>query len=726
MRYSIILFSALILSISVFAQSESKTDKPNYTIEDIWQRYSFYPRTVYGIRSMNDGEHYTTLENNKIQEFDYKKGKHLKDIFDFAKLNYAPSFKIDDYFFNKDESKILFSTETEPIYRHSFRASFYLFDIKTKNITNLSKNGKQQLMGFSPDGTKIAFVRENNLYYLDLESMKEIAVTSDGEKNKIINGAPDWVYEEEFSFSKAYEWSPNSKTIAFMRFDESEVPEYSMPIYNGLYPEQYKFKYPKAGENNSKVSVHIYNLSNKTTKKVDLGTDYEYVPRIEWTKDENTLSIQRLNRLQNKLDILFADAKTGTTKLIYSDKNDTYIEIYDNLTFTNDGKYFIFSNEKSGYNHLYLYDINGKELNQITKGDWEVTEFKGYNPKTKKLYYISTEASAIERMLYEIKIDGTGKKLLSKEKGVNSAEFSKSFKYYINTWSSATQPYVVSLHLNNGKQVRELRNNKQMFDLLNKYNWSSKEFLTVKNSDGIDLNAWMIKPANFDANKKYPVYMVLYGGPGRQMVMNDWEYDAIWHNYLAQQGYIVFSVDNQGTDGRGYKFRRATYGQMGKLEAQDQADAATYLQSLKYVAADRIGIQGWSYGGYMSTLCLEKYPDIFKMAIAVAPVTNWRYYDSVYSERYLGLPSDNPEGYDANSPTNPKLVAQLKGKYLLIHGSADDNVHLQNTMELSKLLIESNFDYQQFIYPNKNHGIYGGNTRLHLFGKMTNFILNNL
>lgn len=722
MRLIFVIASTILLSLGGFSQDS----KPTYGMEDVWQRYSFYARTVNGIRSMNDGEHYTTLEGNKVKQYKYKNGKLVKNIFDFLEIDTKETFNIDEYYFNKDESKILFSTETEPIYRHSFRAKFYLYEIKSKTIKNLSVDEKQQLMGFSPDGTKIAFVRKNNLYYLDLATNEEVAVTTDGEKNKIINGAPDWVYEEEFSFSKAYEWSPNSESIAFLRFDESAVEQYNMPIYNSLYPEIYTFKYPKAGEKNSKVTVHIYNLDSKKTLKLDLGKEYEYIPRIKWTENENTLSIQRLNRLQNQLDILFADAKTGAVNLIYSDKNDTYIEVYDNLIFTSDGKNFIFSNEKSGYNHLYLYDINGNEIRQITKGDWEIIDFKGYNPKTGKLYYISTENSPIERMLYEIKLDGTAKKQLSVNNGNNSVEFSKGFKYYINTWSSANNPYIVSLHTGSGKQIRELKNNEQMFSILNKYQWSPKEFFTIKNTDGVDLNAWIIKPANFDASKKYPVYMVVYGGPGQQTVMNNWDYNALWHNLLAQEGYIVVSVDNRGTDGRGYDFRRATYGQMGKLEAQDQADAAKYLQGLDYIDADRIGIQGWSYGGYMSTLCLEKYPEIFKMAIAVAPVTNWRYYDSVYSERYLGLPKDNAKGYDANSPTNPELIKQLKGKYLLVHGAADDNVHLQNTMELSKLLIQANFDYDQFIYPNKNHGIYGGNTRIHLFNKMNKFILKNL
>lgn len=722
MRLVLVSLVSFLLSISSFTQAQ----KPDYTIADIWQTYAFYPRTVYGIRSMNNGESYTTLENNKIKQYAYKNGKFVKDIFEFSMVKDAHSFSIDDYNFNEDETKILLSTETEPIYRHSFKAHFYLFDIKTKTLKNLSEEGPQQLMSFSPDGQKMAYVKDNNLFYIDLKTNQVVQMTTDGEKNKIINGAPDWVYEEEFSFAQAYEWSPNSQSIAFLRFDESQVPEYNMPIYNQLYPENYTFKYPKAGEDNSKVTVHIYNIADNKTQVLDLGKDYEYIPRIQWTKDANILCVQRLNRLQNQLDLIFANAQTGQTKTIYSDKNDTYIEIYDHLTFTDDGQQFIFSNETSGYNHLYLYDIEGKEIHQITKGDWEVIDFKGYNPKTKKLYYISTETSPTQRVLYEINIDGSSKKQLSEQLGVNDVEFSNGFKYYINTWSSAKNPPIVNLYTGSGKKIRELKNNEQMFELLTKYNWSPKTFLTVKNSEGIDLNAWMIKPAKFDSTKQYPVYMVVYGGPGQQTVMDQWAYDALWHNYLAQQGYIVFSVDNRGTDGRGYQFRRATYGQMGKLEAQDQADAAKYLQSLPFVDGTRIGIQGWSYGGYMSTLCLEKYPAIFRMAIAVAPVTNWRYYDSVYSERYLGLPKDNADGYDANSPTNPNLVKQMKGKYLLVHGSADDNVHLQNSMELSKLLIESNFDFDQFIYPNKNHGIYGGNTRLHLFNKLSQYVKTNL
>ncbi len=720
------LISRIFLVITLLSSFNMQAQKPDYTLADVWQKYTFYPRNVYGIRSMNDGNHYTTLENNSIKQFSYKTGKLVKTVFSFDMVKGQKTFKISDYEFNHNESQILLSTAVEPIYRHSFRAEYYLYDVASKTLTFLSKNGKQQLLHFSPDGKKVAFVKENNLYYMNLSDMKEIAVTTDGKKNAIINGAPDWVYEEEFSFSKAYEWSPESNQLAFLRFDESKVKEYNMPIYNGLYPEQYRFKYPKAGETNSTVTLNVYQLDKKSSKKVNLDNGYEYIPRIKWTKTANTLSVQTLNRQQNDFQLFFYNTQTGNTQLIYQDKNDTYNEIYDILTFTNDGKYFIINSEKTGYNHLYLYDMKGKEVRQITKGNWEVIDLKGYDAAKKMLYYISTETSPTQRMLYQVKIDGKHKKLLSEKKGVNTVAFSKSFKYYINTWSSAAHPYEVALYSGKGKKIRELLNNNAMFSTLNKFNWSPKEFFTIKNEEGTPLNAWMIKPANFDENKKYPVYMMVYGGPGQQTVMDRWSYDALWHNFLAQKGFIVVSVDSRGTDGRGYRFKRSTYGQMGKLESKDQADAAKYLGSLPYVDASRIAIQGWSYGGYMSTLCLEKYPEVFKAAVAVAPVTNWRYYDSVYSERYLGMPDENPDGFDANSPTNSELIKQMKGKYLLIHGSADDNVHMQNAFELTKKLIQADVDFEQFIYPNKNHGIYGGNTRYHLFKKIYKFIKTNL
>jgi len=582
------------------------------------------------------------------------------------------------------------------------------------------------LAEFSPDGNKVAYVKENNLYYYDLNTKKETQITNDGKINEIINGAPDWVYEEEFSFNKAYQWSPDSKNLAFIRFDESNVKEFNLTMYENLYPTWYKYKYPKAGEDNSIVNVKIFNLKSNKTLNVDIGEETDiYIPRIKWTQDASKLSVQRLNRLQNHFEILLADASTGKTSLLYNETNKCYVEVNDNLTFLKNKKEFILTSEKGGYNHIYLYDITGKEIRQITKGDWEVTKFLGINEETNMLYYISTEMSPTQRDMYSIKIDGTGKTKMTQKPGVNDVDFSEGFKYYVNYHSSANVPSSVVLYNIKGKQIRVLEDNADLQAKIKEYKINNKEFFTFKTSEDVELNGWMIKPYNFDETKKYPVFMTVYGGPGRQTVMDDWEYTALWHQHIANLGYIVVSVDNRGTDGRGSEFRRSTYGQMGKLETMDQIEAAKYLGSLPYVDAKRIGIQGWSYGGYMSTLCITKGNEFFKTAIAVAPVTNWRYYDSIYTERYMGLPKDNADGYDENSPIN--FVKKLKGKYMLVHGTADDNVHFQNTVELVDALVQADKQFDLMFYPNSNHGIYTGrNTRYHLFTKMTDFIKENL
>ncbi len=719
-------YLTIALAFIIIGTSNAQ-EKKEITLEDIWTFYTFYPKSIDGLRSMNDGEHYTQLNLSRdIEKYSFKKGTKIATIFSLKDLPDNTIKKISDYRFNKDESKILITTNKQQIYRHSFTASYYIWDINQKKLISLPNNEGIMLADFSPDGNKLAYVRNNNLYYFDIQQQKETQITTDGKINEIINGAPDWVYEEEFSFNKAYEWSPDGKNIAFIRFDESKVKEFNLTMYEGLYPTWYKYKYPKAGEDNSIVSVKIYNISTQNTINADIGKETNiYIPRIKWTQDPGKLSIQRLNRLQNKFEILIANATTGETTLLYEETDKCYIEINDNLTFLKNKKQLILTSEKSGYNHIYLYDTEGKEIRQITKGKWEVTKFLGYNENTKTIYYISTEMSPTQRDLFSISIDGTNKKRMTKNNGVNDIEFSKGYKYYVNYHSSANTPPSVVLYNIKGKQIRILEDNTGLKNKIKEYNFTKKEFFKFTTSEQVELNGWMIKPYNFDKTKKYPVFMTVYGGPGRQTVMDDWEYTALWHQYIANLGYIVVSVDNRGTDGRGSAFRRATYGQMGKLETQDQIEAAKYVGSLPFVNSQRIGIQGWSYGGYMSTLCITKGNEYFKMAIAVAPVTNWRYYDSIYTERYMGLPQDNADGYDENSPIN--FVKKLKGKYLLIHGTADDNVHFQNTVELVDALIQADKQFDLVFYPNSNHGIYTGrNTRHHLFTKMTDFIKENL
>lgn len=728
------LLSAVLAGFAlIIAQPAAVAQKKNVTLEDIWMKGTFRMQSVFGLNSMEDGAHYTTLESNKNQTFivsyEYKTGKVTDTIVSSTKLvpeGGKEAISIDDYRFSKDENRILIATETEQIYRHSTREDYYIWDRKGKKLSKLSEGGKMMYATFSPDGKKVAFVRDNNLFVKDLGSNTETQITKDGEFNKIINGAVDWVYEEEFTMSRGFEWSPDGNKIAFYKFDESKVKEYFFPEYGELYPKEVRYKYPKAGEANSIVTVHIYDVNAKTTKQVDTGKETDqYIPRIKWTMDAGKLSLIRMNRHQNKLELLIADASTGATSVLLTEESPQYIEITDNLTFLKNGTQFIWSSDKDGYNHLYLYDMNGKLVKQLTSGQWEVIEFKGIDESSKTLYYVSTENSARDRDLYSVRLDGKNKQKLSVEEGTNLAEFSNGFKYYINFHSDANTPYYITLHNSNGKLVRVLEDNASLKKTMADYTLSKKEFFTFKTSEGVDLDGWMIKPANFDANKKYPVFMTFYGGPGHNMVTNSWGGpDYFWHQLIAQKGYIVVCVDNRGTEARGAAFKKSTYKQMGKLEVADQIEVAKYLGGMSYVDKSRIGVEGWSFGGYLAALCMTKGSEYFKCGISVAPVTNWRFYDSIYTERYLSLPQDNPYGYDDNSPINH--VKNLKGKYLLVHGTADDNVHFQNSVEMVTALIKANKQFDSFYYPDKNHSIYGGNTRYHLYTKMTNFLVENL
>ena len=695
-------------------------------LEDIWARRTFSPEWVWGINSMNDGVHYSSLnygENNVyITQYSYETGDSILTIVDSKDLD---GISFSDYSFSEDEKKVLLPTETESIYRYSSRSNYYVYDRETKIAEELSE-GKQRLAQFSPDASKVAFVKENNIFIKDIINNTELQVTFDGEINKIINGATDWVYEEEFAFDNGMQWNASGNKIAYYRFDEEKVPEFSMDLFTDLYPSQSQFKYPKAGETNSTIELFIYDLDSNKTTKANINTEEEfYIPRIKWTLDENVLSVQRMNRHQNQLDFILVDAKDGSSQTIFTENDAAYIDVTDNLTFLNDGKYFIWTSEKSGYNHIYLYNLKGKQVRQITKGNYDVTDFYGIDESNNTVYFASSERSPMHRDVYAVQLNGKNKKTLTNKIGTNSATFSTNYKYFINQYSNANTPYYFSLFDAKGNEVRILKDNSNLKNSLSEYALGQKEFFNFKTTEGIDLNGWMMKPHNFDETKQYPVFMYLYGGPGSQQVTDSWGgSNFLWYQMLTQQGYIVACVDNRGTGARGSEFKKCTYQQLGKLETEDQIEANRYLAKLPYVDGSRIGIFGWSYGGYMSSLCLLKGADEFKMAIAVAPVTNWRYYDSIYTERYMRTPQENASGYDDNSPINH--VEKLKGKYLLIHGSADDNVHYQNTMEMTNALVNANKQFDLFIYPNKNHGIYGGYTRLHLFTKMTNFLKKNL
>ena len=724
----------LLMFIALCVQTQAQDKKLN--LNDFFVNGTFRTQGVYGLRSMNDGEHYTVVEGNsdRIVKYSYKTGLPVGVLLDLSKIEDCPLAYINDYTFNADESRILLCTNKQAIYRRSFTAEYYIYDFKNKEIKPLSSEGRQQLATFSPDGQRIAFVRDNNIFIHDLRFGSERQITYDGEFNHIINGAPDWVYEEEFAFNRAFEWAPDGSALAYIKFDESEVREFQMNMFEGqapdlkqnsLYPSNYTYKYPKAGEKNSKVSVYVYDIEDRTTLKMDTGEEENiYLPRIRWTKDPKKLAIIRLNRHQNKMEILLANVKVGTTTPLYREENKYYIaeSNFDNLVFLNDGTQFVITSEKSGFMHLYLYDMAGREKQAITSGDFDIIDFYGYDPTRKLFYYSSYEESPLEKYVYSINLKGVKKKLTPVE-GWNEASFSKNFNYYINVVSNSEMPPVTTLYNAKGKAVRVLADNKHVAEKVKEYNIARREFIQIPAADGTTmLNAWIMKPVHMEAGKRYPLLITQYSGPNSQQVMNSWSLN--WLNYLAQEGFVVACIDPRGTAARGEEFRKCTYMQLGKIESDDMIAAAKWLASQDYIDSRNVGIWGWSYGGFMSSLCLMKGHDVFTAAIAVAPVTNWRYYDSIYTERYMRTPAENASGYDTNAPMH--YVSQLEGNLLLCHGTADDNVHVQNTYELAERLVQANKQFDMAIYTNRNHSIYGGNTTLQLYTRFVRYLMEHM
>ncbi|MHB1196724.1 MAG: S9 family peptidase [Lutibacter sp.] len=714
-----------LLIIFIAITSLATAQKKDIALEEIWNG-SFSTERMNSLNSMN-GDFYSLLnfdrntKSTSVDKYSYATLEKVETVVnskDLKEINYFES-----YAFNNDETKLLLGVDEEQIYRHSSLGIFYVYDLASKSLQLIDKE-KIQEPTFSPDSKKVAYAKNNNIFIKNLETNEVVQVTSDGKKNQIINGICDWVYEEEFSFVRAFEWSKDSKNLAFLRFDETEVPTFSMDIVgNDLYPTQQVFKYPKAGEKNSLVILNIYNAVGNNSKKIDLG-NYEYIPRIKWSNNPEILSVITLNRHQNDLNLVAVNTVNFTSKVILNETDKAFVDIHDNLTFLNDNS-FIWTSEKDGYNHIYHYSKEGKLINQVTKGNWEVTNFFGINEKNNTVYYQSVEDGSINRTIYSIKLNGTAKKRLSNASGTNDAAFSKNLNYFINTFSDANTPTVYSLYNGEGNLLKEILNNKKLSEKLANYNISKKEFFMLSTKNGA-FNAWIIKPNNFNANKKYPVFMTQYSGPGSQSVSNTWNSaNDYWYQHLAEKGYIIVCVDGRGTGFKGADFKKVTYKELGKYEVEDQIESAIELGKRPYVDSNEIGIWGWSYGGFMSANCLFKGNDVFKMAIAVAPVTSWRFYDSIYTERYMQTPQENASGYDENSPLN--FANFLKGNFLLVHGSGDDNVHFQNTMRLTNALIEANKPFDLAIYPDRNHGIYTGkNTRLHLYKKMTRFIEENL
>ncbi|MCU0372128.1 MAG: S9 family peptidase [Ignavibacteria bacterium] len=719
----IILTAVILIPCSLFPQVKE------ITLEKIYMKYEFDPENAPEFKSMKDGNYYSAVGSDiSINVYDYETRKKQRTLFsseEYKKHFASGGITVSDYKLSPDERKILFTANVQKIYRHSTIADYYVWDIEQKSLEHINPGNKAVLAEFSPDGNMIAFVADNNISIYNSKTGITEKITSDGSKNKIINGSADWVYEEEISLTKAFEWSPDGKYLAYLKFDESNVKTFSLTFYEELYPAEFRYKYPKAGEDNSVVTVYVFEPGKNETRKIDLGSiEYEYIARLNFTPDSKNLALVCLDRLQKKLSIIYSNPEDGSSGIVFTETDKHYVNRNFSITFLSDGRFLRLS-DADGYPHLYLHDKNGSIINQVTKGSFDVTELKGADEENNTLYYTALSQNGLNKDLFIINLDGSGKKQITYKDGFNDAAFSSGFKYYVSEFSDADTPELYELHRKDGTLVEVLEDNDDLADKMKEYGFVKKELFKFKTSEGIELNGWMMKPPSFNADKKYPVLVYVYGGPGSQSVQNDYgTYSYPWHQMMCREGYIIACVDGRGTAGKGCEFEKQIYGRMGELELKDQIEGAKYFASLPYVDKKRIGIWGWSFGGYMSALCITAGADYFKTAVAIAPVTNFRYYDNIYTERFLGLPSENPKGYDDNSPINH--ADKYKGNLLIVHGDVDDNVHVQNTMELVNALVKDNKQFEMQIYPNQNHNLRAGYTRYHLFKRMTEYLLRNL
>lgn len=690
---------------------------------------AFTPQSVAGFTPLNDGESFTRMENYTIYQYSFKTGK-MTGILCISEQ------KIDSYIISPDEKTILLRTNFTPIYRRSGKADYIVYSIEKATQIPLSNNGSQECPKFSPDGKKIAFVRDNNIFIVDLTTMKETQITNDGKLNHIINGKPDWVYEEEFSFNRAFDFSSDSKTIAWIRFNESEVKAFNFPLYKGsnpsfdeltLYPGTFVYKYPKAGEKNSNVDIFSYNLENQKTTKINIPLESEgYIPRIKFTDHPDKLGVLTLNRLQNHLEIFIANSSTGNAEKIFEEDANKYFDTdtYEDLDFAHDQ--FVLIDDKDGYKHLYLYNIKGELVKQLTSGNFDINNYYGCDNLGTTFFYSSCEGSPLEQYIYKTDIKGN-KILLTKEKGYNSASFGKGCKYFVNNFSNIDTPPIFSVISQNGKQIRVIEDNANIKATYSDSSFGKTELFSFTTNEGVQLNGWMVKPNDFDPRNKYPVLMFQYSGPGSQQVQNSWSNGffpgLIWEHRLSQKGIIVVCVDGRGTGCRGAEWKKCTYEHLFRKESKDQVETAIYLGSLSYVDKNRIAIWGWSYGGGNTLMSMSEGRGVFCCGIAVAPVTSYRFYDTIYTERYMGLPQKNEEGYDDNPISN---IPKLHGDLLLCHGYADDNVHFQNMAEYTEALVEAGIQFESQFYVNRNHSISGGKTRLHLFKRIEAFLDSHL
>ena len=705
------------------------------TIEDV-AGGTYRPATIRNVSPLAiDGESYASIsaDGARIEKCSFKTGEITEVLFDKTAARGASISGVEGYVISPDGKNILIETDRTPIYRHSATSNYFIYNVKNKTLTPLSNGGKQECPKFSPDGTMVAFVRDNNIFLVKLLfNNAESQITKDGERNKVINGKPDWVYEEEFAFNCAFDFSADSEMLAWIRFDETDVKTFSFPWYRGaapsmdnykLYPGSYEYKYPKAGEDNSKVSVLSYDIKSRVTRTMQVPMDADgYIPRIQFTSTKDRLMVLTLNRHQNRLDFYAVNPRSTQAQLVLREEEKTYVDqpAYDDVDFSRDQ--FVLISDRDGHRHLYLYTSGGQLVSQLTSGDYDVTAYYGASADGKTFFYASNEGSPLEQYIY--KIDTSGRKTkLSTEKGFNSAIFSSNCLYYLNIHSDISTPPVYTLCTATGKQLKVIEDNAKLRGKLASLTLSKPEIISITTADGVQLNGWMVKPADFSSSKRYPVLMYQYSGPGSQQVLNSYSNGfvggLIWEQRLAEKGYIVVCVDGRGTGGRGSEFLRCTYMRMGDLESHDQVETALWLGRQPYVDKDRIAIWGWSFGGFNTIMSLCEGRQVFNCGVAVAPVTDWRFYDSAYTERFMRTPQENPDGYDC-SPLH--RYENLKGDLLLIHGTADDNVHYQNTAELAEALVQAQKQFDMQVYTNRNHSIYGGKTRLHLIRRIEDYL----